>query len=294
MLVTPSKPTEFPEACRALFADLPPSIRDQRTARTLDLLASGELSESGLLVARLNGVIVGAALYEVHPGNAAIAWPPGADDPAVAAQLAGAVVERLRAAGVKQAQVLLNPAERIRASPLERAGFRFVTQLAFLARPVASESLPQSASGLVMTPVVGPEPRFVQTLLATYVGTLDCPELNGARSGEEILAGHEAKADRSDWFLVSVNEEPIGVVMFAPGPQIDMLDLSYVGLVPAARRKGYGRELVEFALRHAAQTGAAWLGLSVDVRNEPALRLYRAQGFRECDLQDVFLWCPDR
>lgn len=292
--ISPAVSADFPAACRTLFADLPPSIRDQRTARTLDLLASGELNAAGLLVARSGKQIVGAALYELHPGNAAIAWPPGAVEPAIADQLANAVVERFRGAGVKQAQSLLNPAERERARPLERAGFQFVTQLAFFARVVTGQPVPDTSTQLVITPVAGPDTRFAQVLLATYEGTLDCPELNGVRSGDEILAGYEAKADRTDWFLVSTDGEPIGVVMFAPGPQLDMLDLSYVGLVPAARRKGYGRELVRFALRHAALSAAEWLVLSVDVRNEPALRLYHAHGFRECDLQDVFLWRPDR
>jgi ribosomal protein S18 acetylase RimI-like enzyme len=294
MLISPAAVAEYPDACRALFADLPASVRDPRSARALELLTSGELSASGLLVARDGAQMSGAALYELHPGNAAIAWPPGANDPAVAERLANAVVERLRAAGVKQAQVLLSAAERDRARPLEAAGFRHVTQLAFLARAVAGQAPPDEPTRLTLTPVAGPEPRFARALLATYEGTLDCPELNGARTGDEILAGYGAKEERPDWFLASADGGPVGVVMFAPGPQPDMLDLSYVGLVPAARRKGYGRELVRFAVRHALLSAADWLVLSVDVRNGPARQLYRAHAFRECGLQDVFLWRPGR
>jgi mycothiol synthase len=297
--VSPATPAERPDACRALFVHLPAPDRDRRADRALELFASGEFDPSGLLAARTGGRVVGAVLIQLHPGAAAAVWPPGVepghDRGGVADVLARAAADRLREAGVKQAQALLPPAERDRARPLEAAGFRHITRLSFLCRPVPAAGGPPpfdpDRSPLRFTPAAGAPPAFAATLMATYEGTLDCPELNGGRTAAEILAGYRAAAaDPPDWSLAAAGGEPVGVVLLAPGPRPGVAELSYLGLAPAARGRGLGRELVRFALGRAAASAAEWLTLSVDVRNEPALRLYRALGFREYDLQDVFLW----
>lgn len=292
-VVCAADPADRPAACRALFARHPD--RDRRAARALDLLSSGEFDPGGLLVARSAGRVVGAALTQLHPGSAAVAWPPEAEpgpgrDAAVAA-LARGVADRLRAAGVKQAQALLPPADRDRARPLEAVGFRHVTRLTFLCRPVAPPAPGPDRPALRFASAT--DPAFADTLFATYDGTLDCPELNGTRTPDEVLAGYRsAAADPPDWWLASAGHGPAGVLLLAPGPRPGVLELSYLGLVPSARGRGLGRELVRFALERAAASAAEWLTLSADVRNEPALRVYRAHGFREYDLQDVFLWHP--
>ncbi len=299
--VRAADPADRPAACRALFAHLPEADRDRRADRALELLASGEFDPAGLLVVKSDGRVVGAALYQLHPGAAAVTWPPGVgpgpDRDATEDALAQAVVGRFRAAGVKQAQTLLPPADRARARPLERAGFRHVTRLAYLCRPLAGADAPPpfdpDRSPLRFTPAAEPTAAFADTLMATYDGTLDCPELNGDRTAAEVLAGHRAAAaDPPDWSLASAGAEPVGVVLLGPGPRPGVAELSYLGLVRSARGKGLGRELLRFALARAAASAAGWLTLSVDVRNAPALRLYRGHGFREYDLQDVFLWHP--
>src|SRR5919197_1338967 len=114
--VCPASPADRPAACRALFAHLPDADRDRRADRALAMFASGEFDPSGLLVAKSAGHVAGAALFQLHPGSAAVTWPPGAepgpDRAAAEDALALAVVERFRAAGVKQAQTLLPPADR--------------------------------------------------------------------------------------------------------------------------------------------------------------------------------------
>ncbi len=294
-VVSVADASDRPAACRALFAHLPDCER--RATRMLELLASGEFDPAGLLVARSGGRVVGAALTQRHPGSAAAAWPPGAEPGAgreVVAALARAVADRLRSAGVKQAQTLLSPADRDRAGPLEAVGFRHVTRLAFLCRPVSgAPAFDPDRSPLRFAGAA--DPAFGATLFATYDDTLDCPELNGARTPDEVLAGYRAAAaDPPDWWLADAGAGPVGVLMLAPGLQPGILELSYLGLVRSARGRGLGRELVRFALARAAASAAEWLTLSADVRNEPALRVYRAHGFREYDLQDVFLWQPVR
>jgi ribosomal protein S18 acetylase RimI-like enzyme len=47
--------------------------------------------------------------------------------------------------------------------------------------------------------------------------------------------------------------------------------------------------MVRLALVIAAQEGAKVLGLSVDARNEPAIRLYSRSGFIETGRREVYL-----
>jgi len=66
-------------------------------------------------------------------------------------------------------------------------------------------------------------------------------------------------------------------------------ELSYVGVVPEARRFGHGRALVRKAIAEAHSAGADVLTVSVDARNAPALALYLREGFAAFDRRDVYL-----
>ena len=64
---------------------------------------------------------------------------------------------------------------------------------------------------------------------------------------------------------------------------------AYLGIVPEARRHGYGRQLARKAIVEARAAGAAQLTLSVDARNRPAWELYRGLGFESFDQREVYL-----
>jgi len=53
-----------------------------------------------------------------------------------------------------------------------------------------------------------------------------------------------------------------------------------VFVVPEARRRGVGRQLVQFAIARAIERGCRSMGLNTNERNEGALALYRQLGFR--------------
>jgi ribosomal protein S18 acetylase RimI-like enzyme len=50
-------------------------------------------------------------------------------------------------------------------------------------------------------------------------------------------------------------------------------------LVPAARGRGFGRQVIDFALTQACELGIRTLHLEVETGNDAAARLYRAAGF---------------
>ena len=119
----------------------------------------------------------------------------------------------------------------------------------------------------------------------TYVGSLDFPELNGTRSMAEVLAGHRAAGRHrpEDWRVVAdAHGDPAGVLLLAQLEPLGLWELSYLGVLPRARRQGWGRRMVAEAVRHVRDEGhGEQLEVAVDARNIPALQLYAAAGFRK-------------
>jgi GNAT superfamily N-acetyltransferase len=179
------------------------------------------------------------------------------------------------------------------AGALLRNGFRHVTRLWYLFHDLHADAVNLSApSRLHCLPYdpVNPD-AFHQTLLRTYEGTRDCPEINGVRTIDEVIAGHRAQGrfDASRWRLALDGDRPVGVLLMTEMPDSGDWDVSYLGVIPEARRRGFGRELMMKAVFEAKAAGAGRVTLSVDGRNEPALHLYRALGFVPFDRREVFL-----
>jgi ribosomal-protein-alanine N-acetyltransferase len=61
----------------------------------------------------------------------------------------------------------------------------------------------------------------------------------------------------------------------------DEAEILTIGVVPAMRRRGIARALLDEALRRARALGVRTLFLEVGIRNRPARALYEAVGFQE-------------
>lgn len=248
-------------ACRWLFADA------GRAARGLEMLASGEFDAGGLFVARAESVY-GAVLVQPVGGGLGLAWPPRAESGEIEDALAVAALGWLRERGVRACQAFADADEVPAFAPLLRHGFRHVTQLVHMRREPAP--LPPAEPRLTFT--TADRDTFVRTLIATHADTLDCPELNAVRTAadaptfaQEFVAWHAGEA--------------VGVVA------LDGAELSYLGLTPSARGRGFGDELLRFAIR----TAGGVIHLSVDNRNTPARRLYERHAFAETGRREAFL-----
>jgi ribosomal protein S18 acetylase RimI-like enzyme len=132
---------------------------------------------------------------------------------------------------------------------------------------------------------------FHETLLHSYEETRDCPELNGVRTLEEIIDGHKAQGIHSPdrWWLALDADRPVGVILVTEIPDWQGWDLSYIGVVPEARRRGIGRALTRKVLSEARRAAATQLTLAVDARNRPAWNLYLGLGFEPFDQREVYL-----
>jgi GNAT superfamily N-acetyltransferase len=239
------------------------------------------------VVAARAGTIVGACRFVTGAGRCAVVPPPRLEtwDEALAARLLRAAAARVHSRdGARLIQTLVEPqgAQPLVAA-LERAGFERLAVLAYLRRPVRPEE-----QNLALPPGIKwrhywrlRHRQFARTLLATYGSSLDCPGLAGLRSVDDAITTHKATGlfCRRAWHLLLMGGEPLGVVLL--NNIQGRGEVVYLGVVPAARRRGLGRALVARAIRDTAAMGLPQMGLAVDVSNAPAMRLYEKTGFSE-------------
>jgi ribosomal protein S18 acetylase RimI-like enzyme len=193
------------------------------------------------------------------------------------------------------------------AAPLERNGFQHVTTLWYMRRPVDHSLGVVGKSRLNFRPYDRDDSAlFAATLMRTYEGTRDCPEVNGVRTLQEILDGHAADAGLSvktgtgplelrvvspfsRWWLALDGDRPAGVLLVTESAEWQAWEVAYVGVVPELRGQGLGRELMLKALVEAQAAEVVQLTLCVDARNSPAISLYQQLGFDRYDEREVYL-----
>jgi mycothiol synthase len=277
---------------RLLLEQYAAAEREARMEGLLDQMQRGELDPAGLLVTEdLRGAVLATPLA----GAGGLVWPPVCPCLAEAQALVEAAVAWLRTQGTRIVQALVSLPEASPSNWLEECGFQGVTQLWTLARDTKSPLAPAKRH---VWPPLHYEPFdpnqcrvFEATLQATYIDSLDCPEVNGLRSAAEILAGHrmQGEYEPTRWWLVRQGTDPVGVVIQVDHPPDAERELAYVGLVPTARGRGLGYAILARVIECTAREKLARVVLGVDARNQPALRLYQAAGFTEVQRQQVYL-----
>jgi ribosomal protein S18 acetylase RimI-like enzyme len=290
--VSDAEPADYVAALELLFRHFPPDETTNRIATALPLLLDAARHRLNLLVVREDRAIVGAMLIQALPGGTGVVWPPQADLALTEDELIRAALAWLRDRGARLAQALLSPDEVSLAAPLLRHGFANPTRLWYLRHDLLwPQPLSDEPVLLTYEPYQdGNRDTFHRALLRSYGQTQDFPELNGLRSLEEVLHGHQAAGfDPGRWLLARLGNEAVGVLVLTDAEEPGDWELAYVGVLPEARGRGWGRELVRHALGAATTAGARSLTLSVDARNEPAWKIYRHWGFEPYAAREVFL-----
>jgi mycothiol synthase len=294
--VIPCPAVMRPAALEVLYRRMPSGLRGHLITEVLEDARKGDLDLSGLWVAQArSGRIVGAMMTQALAGKAAAVWAPEMKASwrrsALAAELVEAAMADLTARGYRLAQAVLDESAGPQAGQdLTRGGMPRVAELLYLERDTATPMAP--AGGLTRgTP--GPaflwrpfnadvEVEFRAVLEATYSGSLDMPELEGTRGLDDILDGHRAAGlfVPEHWRLGRIAGEPesAAVLLMAEVPGRDAWEVIYLGLTPAARGRGLGRAVLCHALE-LARAHTPRLELAVDLRNTPAVHLYRDTGF---------------
>jgi mycothiol synthase len=298
--VRPARPEQLQPALELILRQFPPEGCEGRLRRALALIDEGEIPREGILTVPGAGGLLGAMVCVPLPGASGLVWPPQAaqGDVRVEDSLVRAALAWLRERGARLVEALLLPAEHGFADPLLRNGFRRITRLVYLRRPVGAADAGEvgddgtRAGGLSCEPYTeATAAEFHETLVRSYEETLDCPELNGVRPVEEIIAGHKAQGvyDPGRWWLARTGGRPVAVLILTEVVEWSSWDVAYVGVVPEARGRGVGRGLLARAIRAAAAGQAGQLTLAVDERNFPARQLYARLGFEPFDERDVYL-----
>ena len=284
---------------------------DAHVADFVHFAARRGIDLAGAWLAEAGGALAWAVLPIVSPGRTMLLLGPGgapADSPSreAAGALVDAVCDHHGRRRVQLAQVLLDPSDAASQRLHEGRGFCRVAQLIYLQlAPRRKASPPPLPPGLRWVPYA-PQTHalFARAVTRTYHQSLDCPQLNGLRDIEDVLAGHKASGefDPRLWMMLSergaappdasgapaghpVGEpagEPVGVLLLAPMQPGDAVELVYLGLTPRGRGRGLGDVLMRQALALAASRGASRLSLAVDSGNTPALKLYYRHGMQRC------------
>jgi len=296
--ISVARSDELPAAFRLLFQTVADDHeRERRLANALRMIGKGELEREGVLVARDRGGLVGAMVCLPVPGASGLVWPPqvlpGLEPKFVEDKLLSRASSWLRDRGARLGQSLLTADETDLGPSLERNGFTHITSLWYLRHyldlPV---SLLLAEERLTFqTYRRADQAVFHDVLLRTYEGTQDCPEVNGVRTIEEVIVGHQSQGNYHPgrWWLAFENKIPVGVLLLIDMPDAHYWELAYVGVVPEARNRGVGRELIRKALFETRAADAGQLSLSVDHRNQPAWKIYQELGFEPYDRREVYL-----
>lgn len=127
----------------------------------------------------------------------------------------------------------------------------------------------------------------------TYIDSLDVPELIGLRQIDNTLLGYARgqSAPARRWWSVWLQGVPVGCVILTPMFELDC-ELTYLGLVPEVRGKGYSSDMMRFILDWMHREHLIRLLLAVDERNTPAVATYLRFGFHVTMSLDAWLARP--
>ncbi len=213
-----------------------------------------------------------------------------------ATELIRHMTSKLQRAGIRQIQAVVVDGHQANEAIVRSASFKPLTSVQHLFLNPAHRNMPAHS---VHVPRARWQPahtlaksRMARLISATFAQTLDCPTLNGLRGADDVLDGFlDGKAFRNPlpWYLLNIDSQPVGCVLLTQHPN-QVVELSYMGLIPSARGQQLGGTLVEQAITRSQTLSASLLVVAVDKNNWPAIRLYNRYGFQHHRTLSVWLW----
>lgn len=233
-----------------------------------------------------NGRDTAAAVALVAPGGSALVLL-GPIDPPVGEStvLLRSLQRQAWNDGTKLLQALLPPEDTRTAGIFRAAGFEYLAELIYCdcdvsqPRPVS----PACRDISYITYSSNLAELFIGALDASYVGSLDCPGLSGARDTRDVLLGHRhtGRHDPNFWFLAQRGSKSVGVLLLSESSDGSSVEVVYMGVAASERGHGIGGALLSLAIDVARRKGKPKLSLAVDSTNAPARRVYDRYGFVE-------------
>jgi ribosomal protein S18 acetylase RimI-like enzyme len=294
-------PTELrAEAVALVLCELAPSLRRDVVGGLLDTENIEKSDADALFVARRDLEIRGAAWGQRQSGNIVVFWPPqlaAGEDVTTAHRLAEAVTAAIDETDAEMMQVFLPAPAAETVKVLQRVGFRHLADLRYMTAESARFPLAAPDGELEYGPYHGSQrDRLMDLVGRTYVGTLDCRDLDGVRDLDHVIKGYEATGTYrpENWLFVRNEGEDVGVLLLADHPKGRHWELMYIALVPEARGRGWGRQITRYAQWLARGAGVERIVVAVDAANLPAVAMYRHSGFELWDQRAVYVRVPER
>lgn len=196
------------------------------------------------------------------------------------------------------AQSLFEPDQHWAREACKQAQMTCVGELAYMRKPLIGEQHrpayePKWPEGVRVRPLRATKDRLdaedrqmlIHALESSYVETLDCPELCGIRSMDDVIESHMAtgKFDADRWLLILKEGEPVGCCLLTHCPANQSIELVYLGIAPTARGLGLGKTVLRHGISRLIDLDAREVTCAVDTRNTPAIRLYQSLGFSRFD-----------
>jgi len=267
-----------------LSEEIPPEV-----GQRLETVEPGRWEETNWMLrgAYRGRELVGVEMAYLQAGRTAVLWPPRLkpqEGIEVGLSLVEGVCQELACRQVQLVYCFLETDTGVESRLMQLAGFIRLAQLLYLVWMKEDFPGQRPLSSLSFEPYTAENhSRLVRTVEATYVKSLDCPMLNQKRVMEDVLAGYQATGVHRPelWQIVRADQEDVGCLLLTDHPELESLELVYMGLIPSARGRGWGMDLARQAqwLTHLA--GRNQLLLGVDADNWPAIRTYAAVGFRQ-------------
>lgn len=270
MLVTrQAKPAEY--AAALVYLRTEPIAGDallQWVDGIVRRIHAGELDASGLLICH-NGRELLGSIWLMDGLNRTVLAPvtmPLADD--VLAKLAEALVSELERRGSTFGMILTTA-----ANPSVPPGFEPITRMLTMRGEPSATAVEPAFTWLPN------DPRFDAVFARTLLDSLDVPELDGLRTVDEWKALNRVSApDPLHWCVLERDGLAVGAAILNPSPPENGC-VVWIGLDPAFRGRGWGPVLIRETANRMARSGCRTARLSVDERNQNALRIYTQAGF---------------
>jgi mycothiol synthase len=288
LIIRPSTAADLEPALRLILSP-PGSAADAKSIQEFIVFTHDRgIGFDGLHVALQGAKTVSAMLPIISPGRTMLLLCPsggqGKVTDAATGQLIDPVCQYGRTHDIELAQTLVDPQDTALEQTFSAGGFTRMAELHYLhGQASADAAMPRLPDGLAWT-TYSAETRalFGQTILDSYQNSLDCPALNGRRSIDDIIAGHQASGsfDPQLWFLLREGETALGVLLLSESLRSDAVELVYLGLSPAARGRKLGELMMRQTFAMVAQRKLPRLCLAVDSLNTPALKLYYRHGMQ--------------
>lgn len=284
---------EIESVLRLAFGHLEEPEHSLRTQAILRQFQAGKLDTEGLFQARRGDKRVGALFAQKRSDGTVFLWAPALLHGLSPEPFFEPLDRFCKKHDARAALAMVDRGQSFHRAAMRAAGFEALSDLLHLVAEVPE--LPSDKNlALEFVPMKADSQddfrRMVRTVTETYRETRDFPRLLGILSVEGVLDGYrDTEEYRPEfWFFVRKDGRDVGALILTDFPETQT-ELTYMGLEPDIRGRGYAAELVRFAFDTAARLGREHLLTSVDEANTAALKTYLTRDFQAWDRKRIFV-----